>query len=274
MSKTANFWINKCVIITGASSGIGAALAHYLLMQGAKVGLLARTKNKLEIFAQQLGSTINNPVDKIAWACVDVNDADAMKFAVQQLEIQLGHCDILIASAGIYYKTEVMNFNAATENAMISTNVQGVINSVAAVMPNMIKRQSGHIVAVSSIAGMIGLPAAAGYSASKAALIAFFQSLRVDLYPLGVKATIVAPGVVDTPMITDEERETSKDLISANQAAQNICRAIQKNSAVAWFPWQPWLACRLLSWLPNGLYRRLVLYIPEMEETIQNKKDK
>jgi short-subunit dehydrogenase len=138
-------------------------------------------------------------------------------------------------------------------------------------MPQMIARQQGHLVAVSSIAGMIGLPAAASYSASKAALVTLFQSLRVDLHPLGVKATIVAPGFVDTPMITDEERKTLPDLISAAQAAQAICRAIQGNRAVKWFPWQTWLACRLLSFLPSGLYRRAVAHIPDMEESNTSK---
>jgi short-subunit dehydrogenase len=258
------FWQGKCVMVTGASSGIGKALAHYLIKQGARVGLIARRQAVLEKLATELLANSNSCT---AWACADVTDQGALQSAVHQLEQQLGPCDVMIANAGIYHKTDVLQFNAATQNSMIATNLQGVINTVGAVLPNMTQRKQGHIVAVSSIAGMIGLPASAAYSASKAAIVTLFQSLRVDLHPLGVKATVVAPGFVDTPLITDEERETLKDLISAEQAAERICKAIQRDRAIDWFPWPTWLFCRLLSFAPSGLYRRLVAHIPDMEET-------
>ena len=134
-------------------------------------------------------------------------------------------------------------------------------------MSGMIERRQGHLVAVASIAGMIGLPGAATYSASKAAVVKLFQSLRVDLYDHNIKATVVSPGFVDTPLITDEERATLKDLISAEQAAQRICKAIERNRALDWFPWPTWLVCRLLSLTPSGLYRRLIADAPKMEES-------
>jgi short-subunit dehydrogenase len=189
-----------------------------------------------------------------------------MTEAVQKLESELGPCDVMIANAGIYHKTDVTDFDVARQNHMIATNTQGVINTVGAVIPGMIKRGQGHLVAVASIAGMIGLPAAAAYSASKAAVIAMFQSLRVDLYPHGVQATVAAPGFVDTPLITDEERATLKDLLTAEQAAERICKAVERNRALDWFPWPTWLFCRLFSLAPSGLYRRLVAGIPDMEE--------
>ena len=195
-----------------------------------------------------------------------MTDAAGLAAAVLALEQQLGPCQVLIANAGIYRKTEVSAFAAATQNAVISTNVQGVINSVAAVLPGMLERKQGHLVAVSSISAMLGLPGAGAYCASKAAVNALFESLRVDLYPHGVQATVVAPGFVDTPIITEEERATLKDLLTAEQAAQRICRAIQRNRALDWFPWQTWLVCRLFSLLPSGLYRRVISHVPEMEE--------
>lgn len=263
MMKAKNvFWHDKCVVVTGASSGIGKALAEHLVERGAKVGLVARRQHLLE----QITIDLAAPVDTVAWACADVTDQAATAAAVQMLEKQLGPCEVMIANAGIYRKTDVMKFDAAVANDVITTNVQGVINSVGAVLPGMIQRKQGHLVAVSSIAAMIGLPAAGTYSASKAALVAFFQSLRVDLHPLGLKATVVAPGYVDTPLITDEERETVKDLLTAEQAAIRICEAIQRDRAIDWFPWQAWLVCRLLSLAPSGLYRRLIAHIPEMEE--------
>lgn len=260
------FWKDKCVIITGASSGIGEALSAELAARGVKVGLIARRQSKLEALTARLKSSHADA----EFAIADVTDAEALFRAVAELESTLGPCDILIANAGIYHKTDVLAFNAARENAVFATNIQGVTNSIAAVLPGMIARKKGHIVAVSSIAAMIGLPAAASYSASKSALLTLFQSLRVDLHPYGINATIAAPGFVDTPLITDEERATVKDLISAKQAAERICESIEKNRAVDWFPWQTWLVCRILSLMPNGLYRRLVAHIPEMEETPQH----
>ena len=262
-SAESIFWKNKCIIITGASSGIGEALSIELVARGANVGLIARQQDKLETLASQL----KREGSLVAFATADVTDAKALNDATSSLESSLGPCDILIANAGIYHKTDVLTFDAAKENAVIATNTLGVVNAIATVLPGMITRKSGHIVAVSSIAAMVGLPAAASYSASKAALVTFFQSLRVDLHPHGVKATIAAPGFVDTPLITDEERETITDLISAKQAADRICNAIEHNRSVDWFPWQTWLVCRLLSFLPSGLYRRAVAHIPEMEET-------
>ena len=260
-AKTA-FWQDKCVLITGASSGIGAALAKYLLAQGAKVGLIARRRSLL----MQLADSLAADGGVAAWAVADVTDASALAKAVTDLEQQLGSCQIMIANAGIYAKTEVSAFDAVTQNSVLATNVQGVINSVAAVLPGMLARKKGHLVAVSSIAGMLGLPGAGAYCASKAAVNALFQSLRVDLYPHGVQVTVVAPGFVDTPIITEAERANLKDLLTAEQAAKRICQAIQHNRALDWFPWQTWLACRLFSLLPSGLYRRVISHVPEMEE--------
>lgn len=262
MKPNPVFWQGKCVMITGASSGIGKALAEHLIKQGAKVGLIARRQAALE----QQASSLSAAGGTVAWACADVTDAPALANAVNRLEAQLGHCDVMIANAGIYHKTDVKHFDIAANNAVVATNLQGVINTIGAVLPGMTQRRQGHLVAVASIAGMIGLPGAAAYSASKAAVVTMFQSLRVDLHPIGIKATVAAPGFVDTPLITDEERATLKDLLTAEQAAARICTAIERDRAVDWFPWPTWLVCRLLSWLPAGLYRRAVANIPDMEE--------
>lgn len=273
--KSKSFWQDKRVFITGASSGIGSALAKYLQQRGARVGLIARRQAPLEALSRQLAhnARTQQPAAQtaspqhIAWACADVTRTEEVEQAVQQLEQALGTCDVMIANAGIYHKTDVQDFNSAGQNAVIATNTQGVINSVGAVMPGMLQRKSGHIAAVASVAGMIGLPGAAAYSASKAAVVTLFQSLRTDLHTHGIKACVAAPGFVDTPLITDEERATVKDLLTAEQAAEHICRTIERDKALHWFPWPTWLVCRLLSLLPDRLYRPLVANIPDMEET-------
>lgn len=279
------FWQGKRVFITGASSGIGSALAKYLRQQGARVGLIARRQAALEALTHQLNQATTHQVavpttspqpaqaqqnqhsQHIAWACADVTQSAEIEQAVQQLEQALGSCDVMIANAGIYHKTDVHHFDSSGQNAVIATNTQGVINTVGAVMPGMLRRKRGHIAAVASVAGMIGLPGAAAYSASKAAVVTMFQSLRADLYTQGIKVCVAAPGFVDTPLITDEERATVKDLLTAEQAAVQICRTIERDKAIRWFPWPTWLVCRLLSLLPDRLYRPLVANIPDMEET-------
>jgi short-subunit dehydrogenase len=262
MTPSPPFWREQRVFITGASSGIGKALAQHLARQGAKLGLLARRAPLL----QDLATSLPLRADEVAWAVADVQDREALQEAVRGLETQLGPCDVMIANAGIYRKTEVTHFDTAAANAVIATNVQGVINSIGAVLPGMQQRGSGHLVAVSSMAAMLGLPSAGVYCASKAALVTLFQSLRVDLQRYGVKATVVCPGYVDTPMITDAERTTLKDIITAEHAAQRICHAIQRNRATDWFPWHTWAIVRLLSLAPSGVYRWAMRHMPEMEE--------
>jgi short-subunit dehydrogenase len=258
-----SFWQDKRVFITGASSGIGWATAEYLSRRGALVGLLARRKDRLADLAAQIRSQ-----GGAAEHCpADVTDAAATTDAVRELESRLGPCDVLVAVAGVYRQTDVRRFDASRVNEVLSVNTSGVVNAFGAVLPGMIERESGRLAAVASMAAMLGLPGAAAYSASKAAVVTLLESLRVDLHPYGIKVTAVCPGFVDTPMITDEERKTLKGLLSAEQAAKRIAWAIERGRAEHWFPWHTWLICRAARLLPPNLYRLVMAHYPEMEET-------
>ena len=263
MSSHRGFWEGKCVVISGASSGIGRALAEHVASRGAKTGLLARREDRL---AEAAGA-ITAGGGKAEFAAADVVDGPATFEAVGRLEDRLGPCDVLIASAGIYRKTDVEEYSAVSANAVVATNVQGVINMLGATLPGMVRRRRGNVAAVASIAGALGLPGGGAYCASKAAIVTLLESLRVDLHPLGVKVTTVCPGYVDTPMITDEERATVTGLMTAESAARRISRAIERGRCEDWFPWRMHLSTRLARLLPFGLYRRVMAHFPPMEET-------
>jgi NADP-dependent 3-hydroxy acid dehydrogenase YdfG len=257
-----HFWQNKSVFITGASSGIGRALAEHLAGRGAKLGLVARREDVLAELAESLrgrGATA-------AFAVADVVDRQAVEAAVRTLEEQLGPCDVLVANAGIYRKTAGRNFDAVKADQVIATNVQGVIHSIAAVLPGMVARRRGHIAAVASMAGALGLPGAAAYCASKAAVRTLMESLRVDLWRLGIRVTTICPGYVDTPLLTVAERASRRDMLGAEDTARRIAQAIQQGRAETWFPRATRFWTRLARLLPPRMYCRILARYPEMEE--------
>ncbi|HZN34098.1 MAG TPA: SDR family NAD(P)-dependent oxidoreductase [Pirellulaceae bacterium] len=260
--QTAGFWRSKCVIVTGASSGIGRAVALDLAGRGAKLGLIARREDALAAVA----SEIRAAGARAEYQAVDVAAAEPLAAAVRMLEESLGPCDIALANAGIYRKTEAAAFAAADASAVIATNVLGVSNLFAAVLPGMLARKSGRLAAVASIAGLLGLPGGGAYSASKAAVITLLQSLRLDLAPRGIAVTVILPGYVDTPMITNRERRTLPGLVTAEDAARRIARAIERGQGVAAFPWQTWLSARLAGLLPPGLFQFVMGSRPPLEE--------
>lgn len=260
--KAREFWSGKCVIVTGASSGIGRALAEHLAAQGARIGLLARRQQLLAEVRERIQRAGGDAV----CAVVDVADFDRTLGATRQVQAAFGPCDVLVAGAGIYRQTNGRRFDPNVANQVVATNLQGVINAFGAVLPGMLEGGRGHLAAISSVAGLLGLPTAGAYSASKAAIVILLRSLRLDLRGTGVAVTTVCPGYVDTPIITDQERASLKGLLSAEEAARRIARAIQRGRAEYWFPWRTWLPARLASLLPAQAYQRLVSLLPEMEE--------
>lgn len=255
------FWSGKCVLITGASSGIGLALAEHIAPLGAKVGLLARREERLKEISQQLSEA----ADACAFAGADVTQQASLAHAVEQLEEAIGPADVMVASAGVYRKTAAKSFCAEAASQVISTNLQGVINSFAAVLPGMLKRDRGQLVGISSLAGKVALPAGGAYCGSKAAVDTLMESLRVDLAKTNITVTRISPGYVDTPLITDDDRRLQHPL-SAADAARRIARAIEQGRATYSFPWWPALLVQLANLLPQSLYTLAMRNQPPMEE--------
>lgn len=251
-------WRDKHVMITGASSGIGLATAELLAGRGARLSLVARRAEALAASTERL----RRGGASVTFAAVDVLESARLTAEARRFEAELGPCELMIAAAGIHHYTPGEAFRGADARRVLDTNVVGVINAIDAVLPGMVARGRGHLTAVASIAAMLGLPGVGAYSASKAAVVALLESLRVDLYRCGVRVTTICPGFVDTPMLGNHDRRVLKFLLSPNEAAARIVRAIEQNRAEAWFPWQTWLMARTARWLPFGLYRRLVAHTP------------
>lgn len=227
-----SFWSNKVVVITGASSGIGRALAEELARREARVGLIAR---RAEVLRDVVSEIEQNGRVALAVAA-DVTDVEGLKRATDQVVATFGPIDVLIANAGIATTTHATKLQPDEMATVLQTNVVGAANSVAAVLPAMMERGQGQLVAIASLSAYRGLPMSAAYCASKAALSSFFESLRIDLDGSGVKVTIVYPGFIKTPLTAGRRRMPY--LMEVDYAARKILSAIEKGRKSYAFPWQ------------------------------------
>lgn len=232
-------------IITGASSGIGAALAEELAAQGYAVGLIARRAEALDAVAERVRATGG----VVATATADVSDAEALQAAITVLEGALGPCEVLVANAGVALLTPMDPLELARHRSVLATNLYGAIHAFGAVVPGMVARRRGVVVAVSSLASYRGLPGQAAYCASKAALSAFVTCMRQDLRGSGVRVLDVCPGFVDTPM-SGKASFQKPGMVSAADAARRIRLAIQRRRSFLAFPWLTAKGMLLLRLLP------------------------
>lgn len=243
---------NRTAVITGASSGIGRALAVALAAQGARVGVTARRADLLDSLAQDVRKTGGT----IAIANADVGDRDATLAAIRGLEAALGPTDLLIANAGIGLPTGAAEMNVPGVETMLRVNFLGLVYAIEAVLPGMIARGSGHVVGISSLAAYKGIPGSAGYCASKAAVNAYLESLRIELKAKGVAVTAVCPGFVKTEMTA--KNPTMPLVMEADEAARRILKALTRRPAVFNFPWQMSLLMKLTRWIPDRVMAKRV----------------
>jgi short-subunit dehydrogenase len=262
-NSSAKLWNGKHVLITGASSGLGRALAMAAASAGARVGLVARREGLL----QELAAELATQGASAAHAVADVGDWTQVNAAVGALEERLGPVDVAIANAGIYRITDGAAYDAERAAQVISTNLLGTSHLLGAVLPGMVRRQAGHMCAVSSLAALVALPGGGAYCASKMALGVLLKSVRLDVERSGLRVTVAYPGYIDTPMITERERRTLRGLFTAHDAAQRILRAIEHGKREVYFPRRLRFECRVANWLPWPIYRAVMGRLPPMEET-------
>lgn len=236
-------------MITGASSGIGKGLALDLASRGAKLGLIARRLNLLD----EIVNVVRLRGKKAYAIAADVRDADAMGSAADRIRAQLGPIDILIANAGIGTSSHISQLDPVHVANVISINVLGAANSVAAVVPQMIERGKGQLVAISSLAAYRGLPKSAAYCASKAALSAYFESVRIDLRGTGVDVTIIHPGFIKTALTAGREAKMPY-LMELDDAIPKFVSAIEKRKKIVAFPWQLATVVRAGRLMPVFMY--------------------
>ncbi len=242
---------DQTAVITGASSGLGWALAKELSSQGCRVGLLARRQDKLDALAQEIRAAGGTA----AAVSASVADREQTNTGIRTLREQLGPIDLLIACAGVGLPTQLEPLNLKEVDNMIKVNLLGVVYAIAGVLPEMLERGRGHLVAISSLASYKGLPGESGYCASKAAVNVYMEGLRIQLRSRGIHVTTVCPGFIETAM-TAVNTFHMPGLMSAQKAAHLIVRAVARKRKVFNFPLRMTMLTKLTRWLPDWIVAR------------------
>lgn len=242
------------VLITGASSGIGEALAREFARRGARLGLVARRIEKLQSLATELNIQRNDARHIVLSA--DVTNKDELISAARQFLSQVGQVDIVIANAGISLgvKTEDYEDLQAIDD-IFQTNVMALANTFHPFIGPMREHKQGKLVGIASVAGIRGLPGSAAYCASKSAAITFCESLRVELKKSGIEVLTICPGFIRTPL-TAKNPYKMPFLMDVDAFAKVAADKILTGSSYAVIPWQMGWVAKLLRILPNWVFDR------------------
>ena len=244
------------VFITGGSSGIGAALARHYASHGASVGVFARRQTELDALAAAL------PPGRVATYAGVVRDADALARAAADFLVRFGAPDVVIANAGVSRGVSTGHAeDLPVFRAVLDTNVMGLVHTFHPFLAAMQAAGRGVLVGIASVAGFRGLPGSGAYSASKAAAIAYLESLRVELRGTGIAVLTVCPGYIATPM-TARNPYRMPFLLGADKAARLVVRAIERRRRFYVLPWQMAAVGRLLRVLPRPVYDALFARAP------------
>ena len=240
---------SKRYLLTGASSGIGEALARQLASRGYDLVLAARRIDTLESLAAQLSAQHGR---KVVALPLDVTDFAAAQAIIGQAVEALGGLDGVIANAGMAKSCRVGSGHFDDDKRVIETNLTGSIASLDAATQLFLQQGHGHLVALASVAGKVGLPGNAGYSASKFGLVGYMRTLQAELAGKPVQATLLLPGFIDTPI--NRGMKSRPFVIDVERGAELIAGHIENKHGFAYVPGWPWTVLTpLLSLLPPGL---------------------
>ena len=235
--------------ITGVSAGIGAALCRQLLAEGHRVSGMARRQNRLDDLAAT--SPLFHGITG------DVTDAEAVEAAILSAETHHGDIDVMVLNAGVYTPQDGRALDLSVFRQHMEVNYMGVVNGLVPMIPKMVARGKGHLVIMASVSGWVGLPKAAAYGPTKAALISLTESLWFDLTPSGIKVQVVCPGFVDTEATAVNDFEMP-GLMTPDAAASALRKGMASDAFEITFPKGFTRMMRMLRHLPYRLYFRLI----------------
>ncbi|MFG6447994.1 SDR family oxidoreductase [Roseateles sp. BYS180W] len=244
--------MNPLVYITGASSGIGQALALRYYQAGYALALVARREELLRSWMHEQGLDPS----RVQLYPADVCDIEAITRAGHECMARQGLPDVVIANAGISIGVDTAHFeDLAVMQRVYATNNLGLAATFQPFIAPMCERRSGTLVGIASVAGIRGLPGHGAYCSSKAAVISYCESLRGECRPQGVRVVTLAPGYIDTPL-TRENRYAMPFLMSPESFAQQAFKTIAAGCSYRVIPWQMGVVARLLRLLPNAVFDR------------------
>ncbi len=253
----------KVVWVTGASSGIGRGVAIELVRRGAKVALTSRSSAEL----QALQLEISNLGGESLVCVADVTNQENLLSAVEKIRNSFGPIDVVVANAGTHIESHPeIEFKTDDYLKLMDINFGGMLRTFGAVVPEMLKQNKGHLVGVASLAGYRGLPRAAAYGASKAAMIHFLESARHHLEKKNIAVTIVCPGFVRTPL-TDKNTFDMPFITDVQKAAKIICDGIERKADCVTFPFPFNWIISLVRLLPAFLFKPLARFVDKRAQT-------
>lgn len=247
--------MTKSVVITGASSGIGAALAREFANRGYNIALCARRVEKLESLKQELAAKNSNI--QIISSALDVNELETVPAVLNEIKSTLGNLDIVIANAGITGVRRTGNGDLTVDKQVLQTNLYGAIATVDAAVAIFREQGFGQIVGMSSFSAFRGIPGSAAYSASKAALTNYLQAVGTELYrKKDINVTVIHPGFIRTEI--DDNIDKFPFVIDADKAANTMANAIEKGKSDIVVPSWPWAILRnVMPKLPESVIAKI-----------------